>query len=402
MPGDLTIVEAACALRRSLWYGYAAAFGIYLLATGSAYLVEPGGREAMFITYLPAIVFATLLGGGHAGLLVAIAGGLTVWLWLTPPDQAEVALTLALYVNAAAFLLLAMDALNRAIDALQRERDRSALMFRELQHRTANNLTFISGFLRMQRKDIRDNPERAMPAIEQAMHRLDAFARIHRHLTEPVQGERSVELLFRQLCENLIAGAGRPGVAVSVDIEPVELPFDQVLVLSLLLAETVTNAVKHAFGEERDGTIAVVLATRGAEHVFEVRDNGRGVNEAAFNVRGQGLGHTIMVMLAAQLGGTLSWTMEDGLCTRVVFPRLADGNSRKRRRRGALPPEGASTPAWDWRRMPWLNAARQRHDQQHDQHQTEHAGGAVSPVAAMRPARHGADQQHQEDDKQQR
>jgi two-component sensor histidine kinase len=321
--GDLTIVEAARSLRQSVWYGYAAAICVYLLATLAAYLAQPGTHVALFITYFPAIVFSTLLGGGYAGLLVAIAGGAAIWFWLEPQDNPEAALTLVLYVDAAALLLLVMDALNRAIDTLRRERDRARLLFRELQHRTANNLMFVAGFLRMQRTAIRANPELAVPVIDQAMQRLDSFARIHRHLTEPVHGDTSMELLFRQLCDSLIAAAGRERVSVSMTIEAVELQFEQVLVLSLLLAETVTNALKHAFDED-GGVITVRLTSQRTDHVFEVSDNGGGLDEDLFAARSHGTGHKIMAMLAAQLGGTLTWSVDGGLHTRVVFPRRLD------------------------------------------------------------------------------
>jgi two-component system, sensor histidine kinase PdtaS len=319
--GDLAIVEATRALRRSVWYGYAAATAIYLLATLAAYLAEPGTREALFISYLPAVVFSTLVGGGYAGLLVAIAGGVAIWAWLLPMDNPQAALTLVLYVDAAALLLLVMDALNRAIDTLQRERDSAKLLFRELQHRTANNLMFISGFLRMQRNEIRNDPGGASHALEQAMLRLDSFARIHRHLTEPTHGDRSIEVLFRQLCDSIIAATGRENIKLCMDIAAAELQFDQVLVLSLVLAETVTNALKHAFTEHRGGSIAVRLTSDDAHHVFEVRDDGGALSETALDQPRQGSGHKIMEMLAAQLGGTLTWTVEGGLCTRVVFPR---------------------------------------------------------------------------------
>lgn len=322
--GDLIIVAAARDLRRSAWRGYAAATGIYLLATLAAYLAQPAAREALFISYLPAVVFSTLVGGGYAGLLVAIAGGVSIWSWLMPLHNPDAALTLVLYVDAAALLLLVMEALNRTIDILQRERDSARLLFRELQHRTANNLMFISGFLRMQRNEVRDSPELAVPAIEQAMGRLDSFARIHRHLTEPIQGDHSIGLLFRQLCDSLIAASGRRNIQVAMEIKAAELPFEQVLVLSLLLAEAVTNALKYAFTEESGGSISILLASREKHHVFEIRDDGSGLSEAAFNSRKQGIGHGIMTMLAAQLGGTLTWTIDGGLLTRIVFPRRMD------------------------------------------------------------------------------
>jgi len=60
--------------------------------------------------------------------------------------------------------------------------------------------------------------------------------------------------------------------------------------------------------------------------VFEIRDNGTGLTEAAFAERSQGTGHKIMTMLAAQLGGTLTWTVDGGLRTRITFPRRLEAD----------------------------------------------------------------------------
>jgi two-component sensor histidine kinase len=50
------------------------------------------------------------------------------------------------------------------------------------------------------------------------------------------------------------------------------------------------------------------------------------VSETAFAARSQGTGHKIMAMLAAQLGGTLTWTANGGLHTRIAFPRKIEAD----------------------------------------------------------------------------
>ena len=49
---------------------------------------------------------------------------------------------------------------------LEKERDLSAELFRELQHRTANNLQNVSALLRQNREEIRRDPGKALDVVE--------------------------------------------------------------------------------------------------------------------------------------------------------------------------------------------------------------------------------------------
>ena len=55
------------------------------------------------------------------------------------------------FVITAAIQLYVIRTLNLAVDQLSEERDRTAVLFKELQHRVANNLQFISSLLKWQR-----------------------------------------------------------------------------------------------------------------------------------------------------------------------------------------------------------------------------------------------------------
>jgi two-component sensor histidine kinase len=318
--GDLRRLEAVRALRLTPRRGYAAAAAIYLLASAIAFLILPAVREAPFLCYVPAIALATLAGGRYPGALVALGGGLAIWLRLYPVSATQDALALMLYVDAAAVLLYAMDLLNHGFDTLIGERDRARLLFSEAQHRTANTLMFISGFLRGQRRAIQQDPASAVPAFDQAIERLDVLSSVHHALAAPGPDSRSLLPLFQRLCEGLIEAAGARHVTVQMEIDPTPLAFEQTVLLSLLLTEIVTNALKHAFADRESGLILVLLTAREGEHIFEVRDNGRGLDGAPRAVARAGTGHQIMETLAAQLGGTLTRTDDGGLRTRVTFP----------------------------------------------------------------------------------
>jgi two-component sensor histidine kinase len=101
----------------------------------------------------------------------------------------------------------------------------------------------------------------------------------------------------------------------------------------------VTNALKHAFPEERAGTVRVRFAREGAEFVLTVADDGIGLprdGEVAGGAgpprprspSGGGLGTRLLGALAAQLRGTFRRLPGEGGVGTVAelrFPVQAPG-----------------------------------------------------------------------------
>ena len=74
--------------------------------------------------------------------------------------------------------------------------------------------------------------------------------------------------------------------------------------LGLIVTELVINALKHAFPDDRPGTITVDYNFHGPNWILCVRDDGVGMPPAGVAVR-TGLGMTIVQALAAQLNAVI-------------------------------------------------------------------------------------------------
>src|SRR5260221_11041688 len=139
--------------------GYLMAAAVLLSALGVRELVDPY-IKIPYVTLFPAMVICSLVGGRIAGILSAIIGGVIAWyFWLPPRGSLRLEwpvghLTVALYVVTSTVLLLLMRGLNETLRALEKERDFSADLFGELQHRTTNNLQSVSSSLRQNRRPI--------------------------------------------------------------------------------------------------------------------------------------------------------------------------------------------------------------------------------------------------------
>jgi K+-sensing histidine kinase KdpD len=131
-----------------------------------------------------------MVGGRAAGILAAVVGGLIAWfLWMPPRGSFTLEwpighLTVGLYITTTTILLL-VRGLNETLRALESERDLSAELFRELQHRTANNLQSISAMLRQNRSAIERDPSVTLGVIDTAHRRFEIMSRVNRRLYNP-------------------------------------------------------------------------------------------------------------------------------------------------------------------------------------------------------------------------
>jgi two-component sensor histidine kinase len=306
--------------------GYLIAILVFGIAIGLREAVDPY-IKVPYVTLFPAMVLCSLVGGRSAGILAAVIGGIAAWyLWLPPRGTFRLEwpvghLTIALYVVTSVVLLLLMRGLNETMQALERERDLSADLFRELQHRTANNLQSISAMLRQNRRSIEADPSVALNVIDSAERRFEVMSRINRKLYSPEMHEVDASNLLRDLCEDLRRIGGNERVVCKVGQSTATLSRERAMLLSLLVSELMLNATKHAFEPGQAGTIEITLDARDDDLHFTFADDGKGFPSDAEVHSHTGLGTRIMQGLVAQLRGTMhTRSGRSGTTVEVIIP----------------------------------------------------------------------------------
>jgi two-component sensor histidine kinase len=81
-------------------------------------------------------------------------------------------------------------------------------LFRELQHRTANNLQNVSALLRQNRDAIRRDPSKAAELIDSAERRFEIMSRINRRLYSPEMQDVEASPFLEALCQDILASTG--------------------------------------------------------------------------------------------------------------------------------------------------------------------------------------------------
>ena len=315
------------------WLGGAFAIGTFAVALALREAVDPVLPPGFpFLTFFPAVIVTTFVGGRGPGILCAVLSGLAAWYFFIPPFDSfaidgQVALALVFYVAIVGVDIALIHVTQRVGERLRAERavtaalyEQQRALFTELQHRVANNMQVVGTLLAVQKRKVDRDPGSGAAALAEAEERLAVFARIHRSLYDPSVADRPVGDTLRDLCADVIEASGRENVALVLEASELTLDLARLTTLCLLVVEIVTNALKHAFPEGRAGRIAVRLARAGGGRLLlTVSDDGCGWPDGFDPAASRRLGFRIVHNLATQLGGTLAYASECGAVVRLDF-----------------------------------------------------------------------------------
>jgi two-component sensor histidine kinase len=199
-------------------------------------------------------------------------------------------------------------ALRESRDSLERLARQQAILLREVNHRVANSLQLISSLIELQVRKLRDPEARA--ALRQAAARVDAVSLVHRRLytSSDVQFVDLDQYVTGLVDELRRATAGDvPGDRIELRTEPIRVETDKAVSIGLIVNELVTNALKYAYPDGRQGMVRVVLLREPeGGTILSVEDDGVGLPDGEFESKGTGLGSMIVHTMAQSLGASFA------------------------------------------------------------------------------------------------
>jgi two-component sensor histidine kinase len=135
--------------------------------------------------------------------------------------------------------------------------------------------------------------------------------------------EVDAETLLRDLCEDIKDASGSDSIVCHVRPSSVKLSRERAMLLSLLVAELMLNASKHAFDIGQSGNIQIAMETVGSNHRFTFTDDGKGFEPDTETANAPGLGSRIMQGLVGQMHGTMRTASgPSGTSVEVTMPTL--------------------------------------------------------------------------------
>jgi two-component sensor histidine kinase len=193
-------------------------------------------------------------------------------------------------------------------------------LVKEIHHRVKNNLQIVMSLLNSQSAYI-DN-EVALTAIHDSQHRVHAMSLIHQKLynTENVSSidmPSYIRELASYLGDSFDTGQR---IRFEIAIEPLEMDVSQAVPLGLILNEAITNSIKYAFPNNREGVIKITLSNvSGNQYLLEISDNGIGIPSHLKNKKVGSLGLSLMAGLSEDLDGTFSIENNNGTLIKISF-----------------------------------------------------------------------------------
>lgn len=203
-------------------------------------------------------------------------------------------------------LLTIYDVTNhRAIES-QKERlgIQKDLLLKEMRHRVANSLQLIASILLIKAGIVES--EDTKRHLEDAHERIMSIATVQRQLDPISMGEEiQVAGYLKALCVSLARSmvGGRRPITIGVNADEGTVSSEAAISFGLLTTELIINAIKHAFPNNRAGTVLVTYESRGLSWILSVADDGVG-QEESYAPAHKGLGTSIVSALADQLKAT--------------------------------------------------------------------------------------------------
>lgn len=187
-------------------------------------------------------------------------------------------------------------------------------LLKEIHHRVKNNLQVISSMLSIQNQYITD-PQLNL-IIEECKSRINSMALIHESLYKRDTNDiTSFNTYIRTLIPTLIQTyqIDESRVKLKMEVIDIDLSIDESIPCGLLINEIISNSLKHAFPDEKNGKISIKMHQDNNTVHLSISDNGVGLPNSIKPDNQDTFGFLLIYTLASQLEAKMEIDKEHGL-----------------------------------------------------------------------------------------
>lgn len=209
--------------------------------------------------------------------------------------------------------------------------DEKEWLLKEIHHRVKNNLQTVISLLNSQSAYL-DN-DMALSAIKNSQHRIHSMSLIHQKLynsenISTINMPNYIRELVEYLKESFSLGQR---IRFELKIDQLELDVAQAVPLGLILNEAITNSIKYAFPDERNGMIYVTLeATTENHYLLTISDNGIGIDTDFSAKKLNSFGMSLIKGLSDDLEAKFSMENNNGTILKIEFSQEFPMNQKRK------------------------------------------------------------------------
>jgi PAS domain S-box-containing protein len=196
------------------------------------------------------------------------------------------------------------------------------ILLKEIHHRVKNNLQIISSLLDLQLETTKDRE--TIDLLQDSKSRIHSMAMVHENLYQSKDlAQINIYDYVRDIVEYFfnIYGSSLSQVHYEIEIPELFILMDSAVPLGLILTELISNALKYAFPDDRDGRINISMTPEPPNHLTVIfSDNGIGLPPNLDIRQVETLGLQLVNLLTRQLNGNLTVDEKNGTSFKIIFP----------------------------------------------------------------------------------
>ncbi|MBL0741108.1 PAS domain S-box protein [Chryseolinea lacunae] len=202
---------------------------------------------------------------------------------------------------------------------LQKSLQEKESLIKEIHHRVKNNLQLISSILYLKMSGMHQSDMKDF--LEDTRHKIRSIALIHERLLQSGSMHQVdiADYLSKLILDlQMTVMTQTLDLSINAHIEPTQISLDLAINCGLILNELITNAIKHAFKDRREGTVFVSFNKTAEGFLFTVADNGSGLPESVYPGKGS-FGMQLLDVFLKQLKASVSIERGQGTKYSITF-----------------------------------------------------------------------------------
>ena len=198
------------------------------------------------------------------------------------------------------------------------------LLIKEIHHRVKNNLQIISSLLYLQEDYVKEDLK-AVNVLQESQNRVSSMALLHEML---YQLEDISQIIFSEYIENLVSNlfnsySIKNNITPRIIVDNICLNMETAVPCGLIISELVSNSLKYAYPDGRNGELTISLQYLKNELELIISDDGVGFPENLdFRNIKSSLGLKLVNSLVKQLDGSIELDRSRGTEFKIKFKEL--------------------------------------------------------------------------------
>jgi PAS domain S-box-containing protein len=206
-------------------------------------------------------------------------------------------------------------------DEVKKSLGEKEILLQEVHHRVKNNLQIMSSLMKLQSHHIKDT--KTLEILRESENRIRSMAIVHNKLYSTKNYEKiDFGDYVRSLTESFYTTYGMRlnKIDLKIDISNIILNIDTAIPCGLIINELVSNSIKYAYPDQKEGMIKISMQLNDdGSYTLVVSDTGVGLPNG-FNVNTtKTLGLELVTLLTNQLNGKLYISNNNGAEFKIIF-----------------------------------------------------------------------------------